>query len=66
MSDELELEDIGMTQARNDLMARTSYWMREGELNLPAMVYLLKDILNYYEYQNREDAEFDEDWRIEV
>ena len=66
MNEELEEEDLDMTQARNELMNITAFWVRERSFNLNRIIYTLRDCLNYYEYQNREDADFEDgdEWMV--
>ncbi len=60
---DLEMEDLNMTQARNELMCMIARWDSERGLCPADAIYLLKDALNMLEWQNREDA-MEEEWRI--
>ena len=63
---QLEQEDLNMSQARNEAHNIVGFWIRERGFSLSDVIYMLKDTLNYYEYQNREDMEFDDgdDWGV--
>ena len=62
----IEQEDLNMTQARDELAQLIAWWGRERSLAATDAIFLLKDGLNVLEWQNREDAEFDEgdEWML--